>query len=43
MDSGLSRYPADRHVDGRMGENRKKRKKYDTYLSCRFNVVECLR
>jgi hypothetical protein len=34
---------ADRYVDGRMGETRKKSKKYDSTLSCRFNVVECLR
>jgi hypothetical protein len=39
MDNGLSRYPADRHVDGRMGETRKKSKKYDSTLSCRLVLL----
>jgi hypothetical protein len=42
MDNGLSRYPTDRHVDGIMGETLKKSKKYNSDLSGRFNVVECL-
>jgi hypothetical protein len=43
MDNGLYRYPSNMHVDERMGENRKERKKYDSDLSCIFGVVECLR
>jgi hypothetical protein len=43
MDNGLSRYLADKHVDGRMGETRKKSKKYNSTLSCRFGTAKCLR
>jgi hypothetical protein len=42
MDNDMSRYLVNRNVDGRMGETQKKRKKYDSTLSCRFGVVECL-
>jgi hypothetical protein len=43
MDKGQSRYLSNRHVDGIMGETRKKTKKYDSDLSSRFITPEYLR
>jgi len=31
------------YVDGGMGENRNDGKEYNLTLSCRFNIVECLK
>jgi hypothetical protein len=43
MDISLSRYHAIMNFDGRMEETREKSKEYDSTLSCKFGVVECLR
>ena len=34
---------SNRYVEGRMGENQKEGKDYDSNLSRRFSIVECLR
>jgi hypothetical protein len=39
----MSRYVDDKNVDGRMGETRKKRKKYDSNMSCIFDTAKYLR
>jgi hypothetical protein len=38
----MSRYPVDMNVNGIMGENRKKRNKYDLALYCIFGVAKCI-
>jgi hypothetical protein len=43
MENGLSKYPNDMHVGGKMGETQKKSKKCDLDLSCIFDAIECLR
>ena len=41
-ENDLSRCPINRHVEKIMGETRKKSKKYDSSLSCRFGAAECI-
>ena len=43
MENNLSRYHADSYVNEIMGETWEKGKDYDSTLSCRFNIAECLR
>jgi hypothetical protein len=43
MGNILSKYHSDKYVERRMGETREKGKEYDSTLSCRFGVAECLK